>query len=143
MLKEIDIWDVACVMAKNDYTPGTEAHEVMCDRYTKFDDMSLDYVKQLSRRALQALERHLLDGVVVGNVDLDSMLVEQLDLPLEDASSLQQVESADNSTDAERNADSEVDTVTVIWYVTVCKGNRRSPTLLPLNETMKIWRVWV
>jgi hypothetical protein len=104
MLREIDIWDVVCVIARNDYTPGTEAHEVMCDRHTKFDDMSLDYAKRLSRRALQLLEPHLLDGVIVGNIDIDA-IPEQLDMPLEHAEDVHESATEHSRDDATMTPD--------------------------------------
>ena len=83
MNRLIDIWDVVCVLSRN-YTPGSEAHEVMGDRLAAFDDMSLDRARALSRRALQVLQPHLLDGVVVGDVDIDRLLREQAEMPLND-----------------------------------------------------------
>jgi hypothetical protein len=88
MFREVDIWDVVCVLAKNEYAPGTEAYEIMRDRHSKFDDMSLDMAKRVSRRALQLLEPHLQDGVVVGNIDVDEMLAQQLDADPDDVDPL-------------------------------------------------------
>jgi hypothetical protein len=104
MVREIDIWDIVCVVAKNDYTPASEAHDVMCDRYTKFDDMSLDYAKRLSRRALQCLEPYLVDGVVVGNVDIEAILVQQLNLPLEQADLAPESDGEPIEEDGEHNS---------------------------------------
>jgi hypothetical protein len=117
MEKEIDIWDVVCVVARNDYTPGSEAHEVMCDRCTQFDEMSLDYAKRLSRRALQCLEPNLVDGVVVGNIHIDAMLAEQMALPLQHADDVHEsdvehsgdvaMESLDRDVGASQDGNSE------------------------------------
>ena len=76
MYREVDIWDVVCVLAKNDYQLGTEAYEIMIDK--RFDDLSLDMAKRYSRRALQRLQPHLENGVVAGNVDVDALLSETL-----------------------------------------------------------------
>jgi hypothetical protein len=98
MFKEVDVWDVVCVLAKNDYAPGTEAYDIMHERQIRFDDMSLDMAKRLSRRALQLLEPHLQDGVVIGNIDVDEMLVQLLDVDPQDVDPLVD-ETNDDSVD--------------------------------------------
>jgi hypothetical protein len=74
MYGTVDIYDIVSVLSRGDYGPGSEAYEIMDERSHRFDDMSYEYARRLSRRALQLLEPHLLDGVVVGDVDFDVLL---------------------------------------------------------------------
>jgi hypothetical protein len=74
MYGTVDIYDIVSVLSRGDYGPGSEAYEIMDERSHRFDDMSYEYARRLSRRALQLLEPHLLDGVVVGDVDVDVLL---------------------------------------------------------------------
>jgi hypothetical protein len=70
MTGDIDIYDVLCVLTRGDYGPGSEAAEAFEVRDTRFDDMTLDQCKRLSRQAHQAIQPHLQNGLLVADIDL-------------------------------------------------------------------------
>jgi hypothetical protein len=57
---------------------------------------------------LQCLEPHLVDGVIVGNVDIDAMLAEQLKLPLQHANDAHDSDAEHSRDVAEESLDRHI-----------------------------------
>jgi hypothetical protein len=60
--KDVDIWDVVCVLSKNEYEPGTEAAVIMEERDPTFDTMSFTDARVRARAAMRRLRNAALDG---------------------------------------------------------------------------------
>lgn len=76
MRKDVDIWDVVCVMTKNEYDPGTEAHDVMEERDAVFDTMSYSEARRKARRAMHRLRN---DGGENGEQNLQEDPEEEME----------------------------------------------------------------
>jgi hypothetical protein len=61
---DVDILDVVSVLTRGNYGQNSEAHAVLEERDPRFDDISFEEAKRMSRRAYQALRPHIIDGVV-------------------------------------------------------------------------------
>lgn len=72
MYDKVDLYDVVSVLTRGEYGAGSESYEYMVGRDERFDDISLDEAKRMSRRAHQILQPHMQHGVVVGDVDIDA-----------------------------------------------------------------------
>jgi hypothetical protein len=55
MRKDVDIWDVVCVMSKNEHEPGTEASNIMEEKAPRFVTMSFTDARLRARAAMNRM----------------------------------------------------------------------------------------
>jgi hypothetical protein len=67
MRDDVDIWDAVCVLSKNEYEPGTEAHDIMKERRAEFDTMSFADARARARLAMRRLRNAAMDDGGRGN----------------------------------------------------------------------------
>jgi hypothetical protein len=71
MKKDVDIWDVVCVMSTNEYEPGTEASDIMEERDPRFDTMSFTDARLRARAAMNRMRAAATDGDGMVGIDAE------------------------------------------------------------------------